>query len=73
MALFVSAGLVKTRAFFLIVRFGIDSTRTNFVFHDGRLIMNFEMRDYSSLLSDFPVQASMSQRWKLLEKEKSVA
>ena len=46
--------------------------RTNFVFHDGRMIMKFGMRGYCSLLSDFPVQTSMSQR-KLLEKEKSVA
>ena len=37
------------------------------------MIMKFDMCGYSSFLSDFPVQTSMSQRWKLLEKEKNVA
>ena len=47
--------------------------RTDRVFNGGRMIMKFDMCGYSSFLSDFPVQTSMSQRWKLLEKEKNVA
>jgi hypothetical protein len=45
----------------------------NFVFHDGIIILNFGMHGYFSSLSDFPVQTSMSQRWKLLDTEKSIA
>ena len=62
---------------------GIESTfmffhsfrplQTNCVFCDGRMIIKFDVRGYSSSLSDFPVQTSMSQRWKLLDQEKSVA
>ena len=47
--------------------------RTNCVFNGGRMIMKFDMRGCSSFLSGFPVQNSMSHRWKLLEKEKNVA
>jgi len=44
-----------------------------FVFHDGIIVLNFGMHGYFSSLSDFPVQTSMSQRWKLLDTEKSIA
>jgi hypothetical protein len=47
--------------------------RTNCVFHEGRMTMKFDMRGYSPLLKDFPVQTNMSQRWKSLQNKKSVA
>ena len=49
--------------------------RTNYVFHDERMTVKFDMRGYSSLLTTFLCKQACpnSQRWKLLQKERSVA
>ena len=62
-------GICCAFMFFHILR----PLRTSCVFHNGTMIMKFDMRDYSSLLSHFHVQTSMSQRWKFPEKGKAVA
>lgn len=62
-------GIYSTFMLFHILR----PLRTTFVLKDGRMSMKFDMRGYSFLLSDFPVQTSMSKLQKLLEKKQSVA